>query len=159
MALIHPVCVLLAEGTLIVNVNSVPRSLNWRLLELRWVCVFRLVDGGIVPVTIVRTATVGSMIAKVASKAIKKRQPAAKLSRLPFSGRTDCRREESVTPSKASELNIVIQVELVRMRTQLHGVDFVCGLVFDPHINDILGKDVTFEQEGVVFGQGCQGRI
>ena len=52
--------------------------------------------------------------------------------------------------------NIVVQAELVRMRTEPHGVDFLFPLVFDPGRDHVVGEDVAAEQELVVLLQGIE---
>ena len=45
----------------------------------------------------------------------------------------------------------------MRMRTKFYVIDLIFGLVFDPHIDNILGKNIPFEQELVIFFQCSQG--
>src|SRR5260370_34677634 len=47
-------------------------------------------------------------------------------------------------------LDIVVQMELVRMRTHSHGIDFVLLLVSDPGINEIFFENSAFEEELVI---------
>lgn len=43
------------------------------------------------------------------------------------------------------ELNIVVQREFVGMRSKLDRIDLGIGFVFNPHIDNILCKDVAFQ--------------
>ncbi len=47
-------------------------------------------------------------------------------------------------------LNVVIQHEFMGVRPQFHGIDFVFDLVFNPAINDILGKNIALEQKRMI---------
>ena len=52
-----------------------------------------------------------------------------------------------VTPLRARRapqvLNIVVQTELVRMRTEPQFIDLVDALVLDPRADDVFGEDVA----------------
>src|SRR6267143_440858 len=50
----------------------------------------------------------------------------------------------------ARTLRVVIEEELVRMRTQGDGIDLALTLVGDPGVDQVLGEDITLEQELVV---------
>ena len=47
-------------------------------------------------------------------------------------------------PTGKPFLNIKIQEKFMRMRPQFDIVDFIFGFIFNPHVNRILGKHVTF---------------
>jgi hypothetical protein len=47
-------------------------------------------------------------------------------------------------------LNIVVQVKFMRMGPQFDIVDFVFGLVVNPHVNCILGEDITFHEKFLI---------
>src|SRR5687768_1337637 len=55
-------------------------------------------------------------------------------------------------------LYVVIQEKLVWMRSETDGVSFL-ALMADPHVNEVSGKDITFQQELVVFLQIVQSFI
>ena len=44
-------------------------------------------------------------------------------------------------------LYIKIEEEFVRMGTKPHVIDLIFGLVFDPPVDDILGKNIPFEKK------------
>src|SRR5208337_1552353 len=46
--------------------------------------------------------------------------------------------------------DVVIEVELVRIRAHPNGVHFVLGLVLDPQIDQLLGEHTALEEEFVV---------
>jgi len=50
-------------------------------------------------------------------------------------------------------LDVVIQVELVGMRTERDGVHLILLLVVDPGFDQIFGKDITLQQIIMVFLQ------
>src|SRR5208283_621538 len=56
-------------------------------------------------------------------------------------------------------LYVVVKLEFHRMRPQAYSVHFVQGLVFDPHIDDILRENVALQQELVVFCERLEGFI
>src|SRR5215467_14155541 len=62
-------------------------------------------------------------------------------------------------PSAKAKLNIVIKGELVGMRAQPDGVNFLRALVIDVGIEQLLGKDVALQQEGVVFFERIEGLV
>src|SRR5262249_28741088 len=49
-----------------------------------------------------------------------------------------------------SQLDVVVQMKLVRMRAQADGVDLLVALVGEPGLDHVLGEDVAAQQEGVV---------
>src|SRR5262249_32021813 len=53
-------------------------------------------------------------------------------------------------------LDVVIERELIRMRTQPDGVDFLLALVPDPGADDVAGEDVALQQELMVLFEGIQ---
>ena len=62
-------------------------------------------------------------------------------------------------PSIATEriLNIVVEVELVRMRAHSYGVGFVFRFVVDPEFDELFGENAAFGEELVIlaeFGEG-----
>src|SRR5437868_9512288 len=50
-------------------------------------------------------------------------------------------------------LNVVVQSELVRMRTQTDRVHFLLALVLDVGADQLFGEYITLEHEGMVFLQ------
>src|SRR5690606_8187648 len=62
--------------------------------------------------------------------------------------RGDPRGTERLRGEKGS--SVEVERELVRMRSQAHGVDLVLALVLDPRLHDVLGEDVALEEELVV---------
>ena len=52
--------------------------------------------------------------------------------------------------TRKPSLNVVIQEELVRMGSEPEGVHFLCPLVVDPHLDGVLGENVSLQQEVVV---------
>jgi len=46
----------------------------------------------------------------------------------------------------------------VRMRTKFYFIDLVFNFVFDPGVDNILGKHIAFEQEFLIFSQ-CSQRL
>ena len=56
-------------------------------------------------------------------------------------------------------LDIVIQRELPRVRAQVQGQDLVLQLVINPGFDDVLGKDIVFQQDGVIFFQGPKAYV
>ena len=47
-------------------------------------------------------------------------------------------------------LNIVIEMELVRMRAQPDGIDLLIPLVAEPGFDHVLGENVAAQQKGVI---------
>ena len=64
----------------------------------------------------------------------------------------DCNRHEC--PSSCSLVEV--QAELVRVRPQPHGVDFLLRLVPDPGVDHVGGEHVAAEQELVILAQRGQ---
>jgi len=58
-----------------------------------------------------------------------------------------------------TSLNVIVETELIWMRTQSHGIDFLDSLVGNPLLHHVFGKDITLEQELVVCFQGIQRRV
>ncbi len=56
-------------------------------------------------------------------------------------------------------LHVIVEAELVRMRSQPHGIDFILQFVVDPGRDHVLGEHVTLEQELVVFLQRLERRL
>ena len=54
-------------------------------------------------------------------------------------------------------LNIVVEKELMGMRTQVDRIHFFLGLVADPFFDDVRGKDIALQQELMVGLEGGQG--
>src|SRR5580700_6104403 len=50
--------------------------------------------------------------------------------------------------------HVVIQLELVRMRPEADRIHFLRLLPLDPRLDQILGEDVTLQQEGVIGLEG-----
>src|SRR4051812_26636635 len=59
----------------------------------------------------------------------------------------------------AKFLNVVVQRELVRMRTQPHGLRLVLPFVVDKRLDQFFGEDVAAEEETVVVFQAGQGFV
>ena len=55
---------------------------------------------------------------------------------------------------RSSGSDVVVQVELVRVRSQPHRVELVEPLVLDPGVDDVLGEDASLQQE-LVVGLQC----
>src|SRR5205823_5799533 len=53
-------------------------------------------------------------------------------------------------------LDVVIQVELVRVRADLHWLDFSLSLVGDPGVDQIFREDTAAQQERLVGLEGIQ---
>src|SRR5262249_31244478 len=51
-------------------------------------------------------------------------------------------------------LNVEVQRELVRMRSQTDGVDFFKPLVLEPGFEEVFREDITFHQIRVVVFEG-----
>ena len=49
------------------------------------------------------------------------------------------------TPLLAYDLDIVIEGEFVRVRTETKGIEFFGPLPVDPGFDDVFGEDITFE--------------
>ncbi len=52
--------------------------------------------------------------------------------------------DESLTARSAGSLNVVIQVELVRVRAHPHGIHFFGHLVINPQIDESLVNTLPF---------------
>jgi hypothetical protein len=50
-------------------------------------------------------------------------------------------------------LDVVVQFKLERYRTHPDRIDFCVGLVFDPLLDYVGSKDITLEEEVMVFGK------
>src|SRR5271167_2657341 len=57
---------------------------------------------------------------------------------------------------RSLHLDVVIELELVRMGTQTHGVHFLLALVVDVGVQHLLGEDVALEQKLIVASQRIQ---
>jgi len=57
-------------------------------------------------------------------------------------------------PLSLRPLYVEIEKKLVGVRSELDGIDFVCGLVADPHVNDVRGKHIPLQQKIMVVFQG-----
>jgi len=62
------------------------------------------------------------------------------------------------SPAKGG-LNVVVEIKLVRMGPQLDIVDFVFGLVVNPHVDGIAGEDIASEEKFLIGLQSLQGLI
>jgi hypothetical protein len=51
----------------------------------------------------------------------------------------------------AHDLNVVIEVEFVRMWSYIDCIDLIFTFVIDPDVQDILGEHVALEEIFVVF--------
>jgi len=47
-------------------------------------------------------------------------------------------------------LYIVVQIELMRVGPQFNIVDFMLGFIVNPHVNGILGEDITLHEKLLV---------
>ena len=56
-------------------------------------------------------------------------------------------------------LGVEVKMELPRVRPHPDRIDLGLALVTNPDIQDILGKNVTLQEELVVLLQGAQGLI
>src|SRR5690348_5493037 len=56
----------------------------------------------------------------------------------------------------AGSLNVVVQVELVRVRTHPHGIHFLGHLVINPKIDEVLGEHAALREEGMIFLEGLE---
>ena len=54
-------------------------------------------------------------------------------------------------------LNVKVEIEFLRMRTQFHIVHLILRLIIDPHVDDVRRKYIAFEQEFVIILQCIQG--
>src|SRR6185295_4091824 len=54
-------------------------------------------------------------------------------------------------------LRVVVERELVRMRTEPDGAHFVRHLVLDPGLDHVLGEDVALHEEVVILLQVLEG--
>jgi len=64
-------------------------------------------------------------------------------------GLAECqaRSTASEVNEKSAYLNVVVQAEFIRMRTQTHGIHFLGALVIDVRRQQVFGEDVALEQE------------
>src|SRR5256886_13667451 len=62
-------------------------------------------------------------------------------------------------PVAALGLHVVVQEELVRMRPQRHGIDFLGALVREPGLDQVGREHSTLEQEGVVSLEGANDPV
>src|SRR6516164_5623100 len=53
-------------------------------------------------------------------------------------------------PSSGRGLNVIIKMELVRVRTQPDGIDLLVPLVAEPGFNNVLGEDIAAQQKRVI---------
>ena len=53
-------------------------------------------------------------------------------------------------------LNVVIEMELVRMRAQPDGIDLLVTLVAEPCFDHVLGENVAAQQKGVISFERIQ---
>ena len=53
-------------------------------------------------------------------------------------------------------LNVIVKKELMWMGSQFDGIDFIIDLVVDPHVDDILGKDITLFKKRLILLQCIQ---
>src|SRR5712671_4132477 len=53
-------------------------------------------------------------------------------------------------------LNVVVQSELERMRTQADRVHFLLALVLDVGLDQLFGEDIALEHEGMVLLQAVE---
>src|SRR6266550_4589862 len=53
-------------------------------------------------------------------------------------------------PATVVALNVVIEMELVRMRTQPDGIDLLVPLVAEPGFDHVLGENIAAQQKGVI---------
>src|SRR6185295_17283362 len=56
-------------------------------------------------------------------------------------------------------LRVVVERELVRMRTEPDGAHFVRHLVLDPGLDHVLGEDVALHEEVVILLQVLEGLL
>src|SRR5258705_279169 len=64
------------------------------------------------------------------------------------------RRHAHRGPSKLEEdLDVVVEGELVGMRTQPDGIHLILPLVVDPRLDQVGGEDIALEEEGVILLQ------
>jgi len=54
------------------------------------------------------------------------------------------------------KLNVIVKKELMWMGSQFDGIDFIIDLVVDPHVDDILGKDITLFKKRLILLQCIQ---
>ncbi len=52
--------------------------------------------------------------------------------------------------AKSNLLNVVVEVEFMRMGAHAHGIDLVLLLVADPGVDEILLEDAALEKELVI---------
>jgi hypothetical protein len=64
-------------------------------------------------------------------------------------------RNECLVP-EYDDLNVVVHGEFIRMRALAEGGDFLTGLVPDPGIDHIFGKDIAYEQKLMIVSQSLQ---
>ena len=62
-----------------------------------------------------------------------------------------------VHPEVQLGLTVKIQGKLIRMRSRPYRVKLRLDLILNPFVNDVLGKDVTLQQELMIFFQRCEG--
>jgi len=53
-------------------------------------------------------------------------------------------------------LNVVVESEFVRMRTQTDGVRLILALVADVRFEQLLAEHIPFEQEPMIVFESCQ---
>ncbi len=92
--------------------------------------------------------------AKSGLEAVKARLPAVFADRL--IGRPETAAPLAVSRGAADvigqpSLDVKIQEKFVGMGPEFDRVDLAVNLVLDPHVDDILGKDIALEQKRVVF--------
>src|SRR5260370_41405 len=101
------------------------------------------------------------MSVKSNNRLIKSKKQIEKRLNCPAKGLRQLSRSCCITPFQANRFNdlgglckyvldIVVQMELVRMRAHSHGIDFVLLLVSDPGINEIFFENSAFEEELVI---------